>query len=236
MRREHGCFSISSYNIHRCIGSDGGMDPGRISQVIGEMDCDIVGLQEVDSHRTDGGLSYQMDYLSDATGLVAIPGPTIQTQDRHYGNVLLSAHPVLDVRRLDLSVRGRENRGALDVDVEIHGRRVRVVVTHFGLFGTERRQQTARLLEYLGTACCGMCVLLGDINNWLPFGPMSHRLNFHFGRTPLQRTYPAWLPILGLDRIWVSPPRALLDISVHRSRLARMASDHLPLKAVIRAL
>lgn len=235
MRGSPDCLAVSSYNIHRCIGRDGRMSPERISEVIQEMNCDIIGLQEVDSHRSNGGLSYQMDYLSEATGFVAIPGPTIQTQERHYGNVLLTAHPVLEVRRMDLSVRGRENRGALDVDLEIHNRRIRVVVTHFGLFGTERRQQTQRLLTHLRKESCGMCILLGDINNWLPFGTISHRLNFHFGRSPLQRTYPACFPVLGLDRIWVNPPRALLDISVHRSRLARIASDHLPLKAFIRA-
>jgi endonuclease/exonuclease/phosphatase family metal-dependent hydrolase len=211
------------------------MAPERISRVIRELNCDIVGLQEVDSHSTDEGLSYQMDYLSEATGLLAIPGPTIQTQERHYGNVLLTSHPVLEVRRLDLSVQGREKRGALDADLQIGGRRVRVVVTHFGLRGAERRRQTEHLLMHLGPSQDEICILLGDLNHWFPLSTAARWLNLHFGHSPLRRTYPACLPLLALDRIWVNPARALGELSVHRSPLARMASDHLPLKAVIHA-
>jgi endonuclease/exonuclease/phosphatase family metal-dependent hydrolase len=42
-------FRAVSYNIHRCVGMDGRQDPGRVAEVIRELDADIVGLQEVDS-------------------------------------------------------------------------------------------------------------------------------------------------------------------------------------------
>ncbi len=57
----------------------------------------------------------------------------MQRRTRHYGNVLLVRSKVLDVRRIDLSVPGRDPRGALDVDLVLDGACVRVVTTHFGL-------------------------------------------------------------------------------------------------------
>ena len=46
---------VVSYNIHRCVGMDGRQDPGRVAEVIRELDADIVGLQEVDSKPGEDG-------------------------------------------------------------------------------------------------------------------------------------------------------------------------------------
>ncbi len=46
---EFELLHIGSYNIHRCVGSDGKSDVSRVAAVIREMNCDTVGLQEVDS-------------------------------------------------------------------------------------------------------------------------------------------------------------------------------------------
>jgi endonuclease/exonuclease/phosphatase family metal-dependent hydrolase len=59
---------------------------------------------------------------------------------------------------------------------------------------------------------------------------MLHRL---FPQTPHRRTWPAHAPVFALDRVWVHPRHALRELVVHRSAKARVASDHLPLVAVI---
>ncbi|HEY9344952.1 MAG TPA: hypothetical protein VIQ53_06540, partial [Inquilinus sp.] len=41
------------------------------------------------------------------------------------------------------------------------------------------------------------------------------------------------LPLISLDRILGWPQGVLRQVDVHRSALSRIASDHLPLKAVI---
>ena len=46
------CLRIASYNVHGCVGTDRRKDAARIAEVIRELDCDTVGLQEVD-HRLD---------------------------------------------------------------------------------------------------------------------------------------------------------------------------------------
>jgi endonuclease/exonuclease/phosphatase family metal-dependent hydrolase len=47
-------------------------------------------------------------------------------------------------------------------------------------------------------------------------------------------TFPARLPLFALDRILVHPHGGLANVTVHASRVARAASDHLPLKAQLR--
>ena len=38
-----------------------------------------------------------------------------------------------------------------------------------------------------------------------------------------------WMPVLALDRLYADGPAVLRDVSVYRTPLARLASDHLPL-------
>ncbi|HZA56701.1 MAG TPA: hypothetical protein VE616_20825, partial [Candidatus Udaeobacter sp.] len=54
-----------------------------------------------------------------------------------------------------------------------------------------------------------------------------------FGQAPRLRTFPSRFPVFPLDRIWVSPPSALIRLSIFNTPLTRIASDHLPLKATI---
>lgn len=145
----------------------------------------------------------------------------------------LTTWPVLAVRRLDLSVPGREPRGALDVDLNIQGKTARVIVTHLGLRGAERRHQVKRLIAALSIESAGLVIALGDANEWLPAGRPLRTLHAAFGKTRAQRTFPSVLPFLALDRIWVRPKEDLLDVRPHKTPLARIASDHLPLKALI---
>jgi endonuclease/exonuclease/phosphatase family metal-dependent hydrolase len=53
----------------------------------------------------------------------------------------------------------------------------------------------------------------------------------HFEETPSLATFPAIYPFFALDRLWVKPRALLKRMEVHSSPLARIASDHLPLKA-----
>jgi endonuclease/exonuclease/phosphatase family metal-dependent hydrolase len=79
----------------------------------------------------------------------------------------------------------------------------------------------------------GPAVLLGDLNEWLLWGRPLRWLNRHFASTANPRTYPARFPLFALDRIWARPRTLLRSVETHTSPLARLASDHLPLKAVL---
>jgi endonuclease/exonuclease/phosphatase family metal-dependent hydrolase len=224
-------FSVASYNIHRFVGIDGRFDPERVARVVRELGAEIVGLQEIDSRfYTDGD---QVKCLAEVSGLEVILGPTRRSRDGHYGNALLTSFPVKEVRRIDLSVYGREPRGALDVDLLVRGETVRVIVAHLGLGIIERRRQIRRLLDIFCSEQDRMEIMLGDFNEWNPVGkPLCWVHNF-FGKSPSLRTFPSFLPVLCLDRIWIRPVDAMVRIKTHRTQLSRVASDHLPVKAVI---
>lgn len=227
-------FSVASYNIHRCVGMDGRRDAGRVTSVICDLDCDAIGLQEVDSRAGPHADSMQLEYLARTAGMEAIAGPTILRHDGDYGNALLTRRPVLAVRRHDFSFATREPRGALDVDLDIVGRRVRVIVTHLGLRPAERRYQVKQLLSLLHLVEHGQIVVaLGDINEWLPIGRPLRWLHGILGKPPSQRTFPTWFPLFALDRVWVRPRHSLVNLGTHVRSPARVASDHYPVKAVV---
>ena len=227
-------ISVLSYNIHECVGCDGRRDPARIAEVIKQSGAGIVGLQEVHSDSSGVDELHQMNYLSAATGLQAVAGPSVERRNGHYGNVLLTGWKVLAMHKIDLSFREREPRGAIDVDLDIEGEPVRVIVTHLGLSQSERRFQVRKLLEALHEQRTRTVLLLSDFNEWLPTGRSLRWIHTQLGKTALIRTFPARFPVFALDRIWASPPAALLELCCLRTRLTRVASDHLPLKATIR--
>jgi endonuclease/exonuclease/phosphatase family metal-dependent hydrolase len=226
-------ISALSYNIHECVGWDGRRDPCRIADVIKESRADIVGLQEVHSESDGRVESHQMNYLASCCGMQAVPGGFSMRRNGKYGNVLLTKFKILNVERLDLTMPGREPRGAIDADLEIGGEAVRVIVTHLGLRPSERRFQATRLLTALSDERTRMVILLSDFNEWLPGGRPLRWLEARFGKNKLMKTFPAPFPLFGLDRIWVSPPSALVDVSCFRTPLTRIASDHIPLIATI---
>ena len=174
-----------------------------------------------------------LDLLAARTGLAAVAGPTLLRQGRHYGNALLTRLPLAGVTRIDLSLPGREPRGALDARLQWRTRSVQVVATHLGLLPSERRIQVDRLLGAIETGAADFALLLGDLNEWTLWGRPTRRLQRYFSATPRARTYPARWPLLPLDRIWARPRSALCDVRAHDSALARRASDHLPLVAAI---
>jgi len=230
----HEPLRIGSYNIHKCIGSDGRCNVQRVAQVIGELDCDTVGLQEVDSRPGPHSDSRQLEFLAQATDMQGVAGATIIRHDRSYGNALLTRRKILDVRQHDLSFRRFEPRGALEVDLDVAGNCTRVFVMHLGLLPFERRYQMRIVLKRLREMPVDQpVVVLGDINEWLPISRPLRWLHGLLGTPPRQRSFPVWAPMFALDRVWVRPRGSLLDFRVHRSALSRRASDHFPVRAVV---
>jgi endonuclease/exonuclease/phosphatase family metal-dependent hydrolase len=212
---------------------DGRRDVKRIARVLSGLDAQLIGLQEVGTDFEGGEKSGQMEYLAKATGLQAIAGHTIERQTGPYGNVLLTSWQILESRLLDLSVPGREPRGAIDAHLRIGGETVRVIVTHLGLRAAERRYQVRRLLEALSRGQSRFIILLGDINEWVLRSRPLRWLYGRFGRPPAPRTFPSWCPLFALDRIWVLPREMLLEVHAHATPLTYLASDHLPVKGTI---
>lgn len=230
-----GRLIVATYNVHTCVGIDHRYDPARTAQVLCELRADIIGLQEVDAGHRHGRHLDQWLYFAEATGLDAIRGTSLIDRRGRFGNAILTRFPVLGVRHLDLSVPGREPRGAIDADIAVGGRVLRVIATHLGLSAAERQLQVRRLIELLaahGAPHDGL-VIMGDLNEWRGRRGGISTLERRLGRAPAPRTFPSWLPVLRLDRILAGGGTALAAAIVHRSPLARVASDHLPLKGTL---
>lgn len=221
---------IASYNVHRAIGRDRRTDPERILGVLKEIDADVLALQEVEAHDDGGDM---LEWLGKRTGFHAIAGTTLLRHDGHFGNGLLTRCPVKGKRLCDLSWRGREPRGAIAADLDCGGKALRVVATHLGLRPAERRDQVQQLLHLFRERPHDPSVLLGDLNEWFLWGRPLRRLHRHFRSTPSLATFPAGLPVFALDRIWAHPRSMLRRLEVHKTPLARHASDHLPLVATL---
>jgi endonuclease/exonuclease/phosphatase family metal-dependent hydrolase len=225
---------IASYNVHKFTGLDFRRDPERIAAVIRSLDADIVSLQEVLS---DPGAapSSQLRFLAEKTGMhMAVAGPTMRKADGgQYGNALLSRFPITRVRLHDISLGAFEPRGIIDADIRVGDQTVRVLATHFGLWPMERNRQALRLLEILPENPVQPLIVMGDMNCWVPGNPVLLRLQERLGKPATMRSYPAPFPLFPLDRIWIRAAGYRPVAEAPRSRLARIASDHLPMVATI---
>lgn len=229
---------VVSYNIHRGLGLDRRRDLDRIAAVIAETEPDVIGLQEV--IREDGDRVPEADqavYLARKLGMEVVMGETRAHGAGTYGNAVLTRLPIVGSVRCDLSRGTREPRGSLRVDVAVDGTVLHVFNCHFGLAFRERREQLELLAGFIrvGSGCEGPRVVMGDFNEWHR-GPVTKglRLEFSSPMRRMRRTHPAMFPIFKLDRIYWDVELQGEEFHVHRSRLARVASDHLPVVARLR--
>ncbi len=228
----HEALVFVSYNVRRCIGADRRHDPSRVAAVLRETKPDVVALQELSSRVGGRDPIDQARYLAEACGLHAIPGPTLVHPLGVLANALLTRLAPRAVEHVDLSLPGREPRAALEVELARGRSGLRVITTHLGLGRRERSWQLRRIVERVEAARTPL-VVMGDMNEWRPGPTPLGQLDRRLGRPRRVRTFPARRPLLALDRIWVRPLHALVSIEAHQSPQARVASDHLPLRAVL---
>lgn len=222
---------VVTYNIHRCIGRDGIEDFSRVAAVLGEINGDIVALQEVTSHPDDS--ADMLAYLAEAVDMQAVHGVTLQKAGAPYGNALLTRLPLSDVNLFDISILKREPRGVIEACFLCDNVKVMIWVTHLGLGIRERHRQVDRLLQLVDAADADLGMLLGDLNEWLAWSRCLKALCRRFVTAPTPATFPAWRPLLKLDRIWVSSADVSVILRAHSTPTSRVASDHLPLVADI---
>ena len=229
---------IASYNVHKCVGSDRRFDPDRILRVIQEIDADIIALQEADSRFGERTGLLDLTRLEREAGLVAVPVSGVAKAHGWHGNVVLFKQGIVrDVHQIKLP--GLEPRGALVAEIELSsGNILRIIAAHFGLLRRSRAQQARTLVEIMTRAGELPTILLGDLNEWR-LGDRSSLNTFHaaFGPQPAAvPSFPANMPILALDRMIANRAGLISAIEVHNTPLARLASDHLPIKTTLTQL
>ncbi|WP_428028998.1 endonuclease/exonuclease/phosphatase family protein [Ancylobacter sp.] len=219
---------LMTWNIHGGVGPDRRFDLDRIAALIARHRPDILALQEIDTRGR--GVECLAPLQGLGIGHLA-EARTIVVPDGHYGHVLFSRWPTHDTVLHDLSVRKREPRIAIDTRIDTPMGPLRLVAVHLGLALMERRRQ-ARALARLARDGSGLpTVMMGDFNDWFSFRLVRRALAPVLPERAAPLSFPAFWPMLRLDRIYCSQPGMLADSFTDAE--ARHASDHLPVIADI---
>ena len=210
----------------------------RIAAVLARIDADIIALQEVvGASPIKPG---QAAELGAALGMGWVMAPTRHLRTALFGNVVLSRFPVRQHVQYDLTWKTCEHRGAQRVDIAFDEHTLSLYNVHFGTSLLERRHQAARLASIVhDRRVVAPKIVLGDFNEWargLATDVLAERLQSidlsqHLRR---RRTYPGFFPILHLDHIYYEGRVDVLGVTLPSDRMAKMASDHLPLVADLR--
>lgn len=239
---------IVSYNVHK------GFNVGnrrfvlhQIRDALAEADADVLFLQEMQGeHREhqkniDGWPeSSQFEFLAQGLWPHYIYGKNAVYKAGHHGNAILSRYPFISWENINVSPYSWASRSVLHGVIEDSQSAVKVhiVCIHFGLTGKERKMQLSRLCERIDQHVPhdAPLIIAGDFNDWL--GQAERHLHDHLGLQEVfhvthggyARTFPSWLPILPMDRIYF---RGLIPVSCERLSHAAWhgLSDHAPLMA-----
>ncbi|CAN5233996.1 endonuclease/exonuclease/phosphatase family protein [soil metagenome] len=220
---------VMTWNIHGGVGPDGRCDLHRIVDLARRHAPDILALQEVDERRMAGSA---FEFLADSLGGHCAQARLITAPDGDYGHIVISRWPLTSSTQHDLSVAGRERRGAIDTTVDTPNGPLRVMAVHLGLGLRERRRQ-ARALAAISAQGPERAVLLGDFNEWTRRGAVQRTLTEQLPRHTHHKSWPAFRPLFALDRIYCRPSGLLAHSWT--DACARAASDHLPIIADLKA-
>ncbi len=233
---------VATYNVHGCVGMDGQRSEGRIAEVIASMPADIVGLQELDLGRTRSAHADQAALIARQLGWKYHFHPAMRSGDEQYGNAIVSRFPIALKRAAEMPGAApwycREQRSAIWMQADTDLGPVHIINSHFGLGYSERRLQAKLLIGpiWLGSVPSDEpAILLGDFNSVRT--SRAYRLieaHLRDVRTLVRpprafRTFPTRLPSLAVDHIFVNAALSPTRLNVHRTPLARLASDHFPL-------
>ena len=220
---------LASYNIRKAIGLDRRRDPGRILDVINQIDADVVVLQEADRRLGPRHTALPRQLIADHTDLEPVPLAANDVSLGWHGNAILvkKVTDVSDPQRI--AQPGLEPRGAVSVVI---GGSLRIAGVHLGLMRRNRHGQLRAVRTALAK-CENPTVVLGDFNEWSRHAGLEE---FHgdFEMHAPGLSYHASRPVAALDRIGLSPGIEFRDGGVIETKLARVASDHLPVWVEIR--
>jgi endonuclease/exonuclease/phosphatase family metal-dependent hydrolase len=231
----HLTISVASYNVHKCIGTDGAFDPDRILKVVLELDADIVALQEADQRFGNRKGLLDLKALNKQGGYHSVldEGSRKLSHGWHGNVILYRKGKVSGVNKLTLP--GLEPRGAVLVDFDIDEAPLRIIGAHLGLLHSSRARQAEAILSAAHPVDDRAVILLGDTNEWR-MGDRSALRMFDPHLTDVDMaiaSFPSRFPLWPLDRVLTNKHVTVYEMFAMETELSRIASDHLPVKAVI---
>jgi endonuclease/exonuclease/phosphatase family metal-dependent hydrolase len=212
---------LLTFNIHKGFSSaNRRFTLGRMRELIRQSGADVVFLQEVQGAHVhhaqriaDWPSESQFEFLADSVWSHFAYGRNAVYDHGHHGNAILSKWPLMTCENIDISTNRLARRGLLHGVIRPSGSAspVHLLCTHLNLGGRGRAAQVGMLESRLAAAVppSDPLVLAGDLNDW-SFA-VGRRLERDLGLVEVHRTvhglharsFPAWLPLLHLDRIYV---------------------------------
>jgi endonuclease/exonuclease/phosphatase family metal-dependent hydrolase len=227
---------VMSYNIHHGEGADGRVDLARIAELVRSEKPDLVALQEVDKGVARTQRRDLPAELAALTGMTCLFTNNFHYQGGEYGNAVLARHPVRNWtnRRLKM-LRAGEQRGVMQVVVQVAGRELMFMNTHidYRRDDAERLQNVEEFKEII-QGCRMPVVFCGDFND--PPGSRTYQAMstdfddaWVFAGVGNGYTITSRQPQKRIDYIWLRKGASLIPVRVWVPRTE--ASDHLPVVA-----
>jgi endonuclease/exonuclease/phosphatase family metal-dependent hydrolase len=244
---------VASYNIHKGLSFtpllNRRLTIHELRDKLRVLGADIVFLQEVRGRHDRHARRYenwpaapQYEFLADRVWSDFAYGRNSVYDAGHHGNAILSRFPILAWDNQDISLRRFERRGLLHCEIRISGWKepLHSVCVHLGLRGHERSRQMEKLRQRIERLVPGDAPLIvaGDFNDWRlrATRELAHPLDLHevFELVNLRpaRTFPAALPLMSLDRIYVRGFQ-VRNAHVHHGGAWARISDHAALTATL---
>ena len=218
-----------------------------LREAVRSVSADVVFLQEVHGTHEHHPARYsnwpqmpQYEFLADTLWPQFAYGRNAVYPAGDHGNALLSKFQIIRHDNLDVSISGHENRGILHCVLRLpgDGQEVHAICVHLGLRESHRNAQLKLLASRLAELPAEAPVIVaGDFNDWRQradalLRPCGLREVFAELHGKPARSFPARLPALRLDRIYVRNLKASRP-QVLASRPWSHLSDHAPLSVEI---
>lgn len=220
-----------------------------LREAVRSVGADVVFLQEVTGNHVKHPDKFDnypdtphYEFLADSIWPQFAYGRNAVYTNGHHGNAVLSKFSIVRFDNRDVSISGPEKRGMLHCELKIPGRSVNVhaICVHLGLLEAHRAQQMKMLCELVrqDIPAHAPVVVAGDFNDWrhrahdlLAQNADLHEV-FVQAHGQAARTFPARLPLLRLDRIYVRNAIGHAPVVLPNRPWSHL-SDHAPLAAEI---
>ncbi|OGV65210.1 MAG: hypothetical protein A2498_12450 [Lentisphaerae bacterium RIFOXYC12_FULL_60_16] len=214
----------------------------RLRDAIRSTHADVVFLQEVVGQNTRKAARHhdwpdqaQHEYLADSVWAHHAYGQNALYPHGHHGNAILSRFPIVHSEQIDTTTNRMEQRGFLygAVDLPDGGDPLHCLCIHLGLFAASRKKQLRLHADFIDRRIPhdAPMIMAGDFNDWRGDGvdEFARRLNLKDAATEISgrkaRTFPAHLPLLPLDRIYIRGLSAR-QCTTHYRGAWKQLSDH----------
>lgn len=236
-------LKILTYNIHK------GFDWNKknyfltdIKKLVKTSKANVVFLQEVvgqnEKYKKKGLIDSQFEYIADSVWSHYSYAKNAVFDHGHHGNLILSEFPIENWKHVNITTNRLEKRGFLFCELALpKNKSLYVICIHLDLFERGRQKQYKKIKNYIQSLQLpedAPLILAGDFNDWNKKATkvLEQELRMTEAHKSLYgafaKTFPAALPLLTLDRIYVRNLKIINSYVLPKPEKSHF-SDHLPL-------